>query len=49
MGRNTFFWVVKRWNPRTDPGASPVRPPSGTVLNLSILPTLLALADEVIE
>jgi len=23
MGRDTFFWLVKRWNPQTDPGASP--------------------------
>src|SRR6266550_2751991 len=23
MARDTFFWLVKRWNPRTNPGASP--------------------------
>lgn len=23
MGRDTFFWLVKRWNPRINPEASP--------------------------
>ena len=23
MGRNRFFWLAKRWNPRANPLASP--------------------------
>jgi hypothetical protein len=48
MGRNTLFWLAKRWNPRTSPGA-PVRTHQRTALSLAIPRTLLALADEVIK
>jgi hypothetical protein len=47
MRQDTFFGL-KRWNPWTNPGASP-ETPQRTALSLMIPPTLLALAEEVVE
>jgi len=49
LGETHVFLLVKRWNLRTNAEASPRELPRGTALSLTIPPTFLALADEVIE
>jgi len=44
MRRNTFFWLVKRWNPRTKERAREGSPENGAQPDDP--PKFIALADE---